>query len=588
MGFWFAKTFSRRIALFFCSLIFAAVGLTGLLLERSAKKIVIRELSSGLKAQARIIASQTAASGWNAAPGGALEKSAAALARACGCRVTFISPGGAVLGDSQVLADRLDAVENHSGRPEVRAALRGGEEYDIRRSRTVGEEFLYTAAPDIENGAPLGVVRLAVPLAQVNRETARLRSVTGWIMALMLLCALLAALWLARSLGRPVREIAQAAARFAAGDYQTRLRAMPPDEHGGLAAALNGMAGKIQAAIAELESDKGRLSAILSSMGSAVVAVSAEGRILFANEAFNALFPSGAGGKTLPEAARSPQLARMLAKTAAERRALSEELTVFNPAETVLAAQSAPLAGGGALAVLHDMTRLRRLEFARRDFTASVSHELRTPITAIKAAAETLLDGALEDQENSREFVEAINQDAQRLARLVDDILDLAAVESGRRPPKFEPVVLAEIAEEISARLKPIAAAREIIITIDGSLAALPQLRADKTQLEQIFTNLIDNAVKFNRQGGRVELSAALEGKTAVVRVKDTGVGIPQKDLPRIFERFYRVDKARSREMGGTGLGLAIVKHLAEAHGGSVSVESAEGEGSIFTVILPA
>ena len=591
---WFAGKFSRRIALYICALVFAAVTVTGLLLERAAKGALLHELATGLRGQAAVLSAQIPSDKW-LGTGDSMEKTAGYFAAVCNCRVTLLNARGTVLGDSGVAQENLAQVENHAGRPEVRSALSGGEDYDIRRSHTLGTDFLYAAFPVYNGKELLGVVRLAVPLTQVAQKTARLRFLTLVILGLLLVLALAAALRLAASLGRPVNEIADAAKSLAAGDYGVRLRNFSTDEHGALAAALNLLAARVQESVFALEEDRARLAAILSNMGEAVAALDTQGKIQFANRDFARLFrpamPNTAG-LSLAEVVRNPQLEDLFSGVMSKGEPVVAEVIVFNGGETVFEAHAAPLSASGrltgAILVLHDITRVRALERMRRDFVASVSHELRTPIASIRASAETLLDGALEDAANNRDFVEAIGQDASRLELLVDDILDLSAVEAGRRQPRLESVALSQIAAQTVARLANFAAGLEVALSADKELAALPPVRADRVQLEQILTNLINNAMKFNRPGGSVFVTASIAGGMVCVSVKDTGLGIPQKDLPRIFERFYRVDKARSRRMGGTGLGLSIVKHLVEAHGGVVTVESAEGSGSTFSFTLPA
>jgi two-component system phosphate regulon sensor histidine kinase PhoR len=587
---WFSAKFARRLALYFCALIFAAVLAAGLLLERAAKNAMLGELSGGLRGQAAILAAQIPVTGWSSSDGG-MEKEAARFSAICNCRVTFIDPQGTVLGDSGVSAGDLPQVENHSGRPEVRAALSGRQDYDIRLSHTLNSNFLYVALPAYDGAKLLGIVRLAVPLDRVDAKIAHLRFITFTILGIMLLLAVACALRLAASLAMPLNGIAMVAKKLAGGDYAARVRFSSSDEHGELAEALNMLAERVQETLNALEQDRARLAAILSSMGEALVALDASGKIQFANRDFWKIFNLSGGNKglSLAEATRNAKLEELFEAVMRSGSSAVAETVIFSGGETIFEVRAAPLVSvgriNGAILVLHDVTRVRSLENMRRDFVASVSHELRTPIASIKASAETLLDGALEDAANNRDFVEAIGQDASRLESLVDDILDLSAVEAGRRQPKFEKLELEPAVRQIVARLANFAAGLEVELSAP-ELSSLPAVRADRVQFEQILTNLINNAVKFNRPGGRVMLSALREGDAVRVTVRDTGIGIPQKDLPRIFERFYRVDKARSRRMGGTGLGLSIVKHLVEAHGGAVRVESVEGEGSAFSFTL--
>ncbi len=399
--------------------------------------------------------------------------------------------------------------------------------------------------------------------------------------------------WVSRFFTRPVSELAKVARQLAEGNYDARVVSRLSGEHGRLGATLNLLAEKFQESIRELSLEKGRLCAILANMVEAVVAIGAEDRILAVNPALCRLFGVNSReciGKPFLDVFRHSQLNFLLAATKEGHGEKTAEIKVFTPEERTFEAHAVPLVledgKPGALLVLHDITRLRALEQLRRDFVANVSHELHTPLASIKAFAETLLAGALEDPDHRREFVEAIEKDADRMTSLVEDLLHLAFIESGRQGLRLEPVSLADLARDETARLKPLAEKKKIKLDCQWD-PAIPLVRADKNQIRQVVTNFLDNAIKFNKEGGRVGISADVKDGFVALSIEDTGIGIPSEDLARIFERFYRVDKARSRELGGTGLGLAIVKHIAESHGGSVSVESVEGKGSVFRLTLP-
>jgi two-component system phosphate regulon sensor histidine kinase PhoR len=347
------------------------------------------------------------------------------------------------------------------------------------------------------------------------------------------------------------------------------------------------------AAKLELSREKAQVSAILANMVEAVIAVDGSGRVVAVNPALARLFGIGgdaAPGRPLIEVLRHHRLNELLGVTAADGQARVEEVRVAEPDERVFEAHTGPLrlddGPPGALLVLHEITRIRKLEQVRKDFVANVSHEMRTPLASIRAFAETLRLGGLDDRENRLSFVEAIESDAERMTRLVDDLLELAALESGGRLPKLEKLKLEAAAREVVTGLQPLAARKKVKLEV-GPFDAAPVVLADRVQLRHVLTNLLDNAIKFNKEGGLVSLSSSLGEGQVVVSVRDTGPGIPASDQPRLFERFYRVDSARSRELGGTGLGLSIVKHIVEAHGGAVSVESRVGEGSTFRFTLP-
>jgi len=339
--------------------------------------------------------------------------------------------------------------------------------------------------------------------------------------------------------------------------------------------------------------DSPELSLILAHMAEAVVALDGGGKIIFINPSTARLFQLEAdqvAGRSILETIRNNDLheiAKSVRETSLPR---SDEITILSPEERIFEVQTVPLeispAETGALLVLHNITRLRRLEEVRKDFVANVSHELRTPLAAIKGFAETLRLGAIEDKEHRDEFIASIEKHAENLTAMVDDLLKLSAIESKQQAPKLEPISLFEIITAIVTSLSKSAKQNNIRLAIQ-SLDALPEIRADRSQIKQLFTNLIENAIKYNRPGGNVHIAGNVDGNSIVITVADTGIGIPHEDIPRIFERFYRVEKGRSREMGGTGLGLSIVKHIVEAHGGSIRVESEEGKGSIFSVRLP-
>ena len=362
------------------------------------------------------------------------------------------------------------------------------------------------------------------------------------------------------------------------------------DEMSALASSLQLSARQVRVMVETLQRESSRLEAILSSMVEAVVAVDPLLRITFVNRAFAELM-----GMTLPIAPGIPlvQVARdhafleMCTNVLAAGESQQKRLVLAAAGARSFEVQVAPLAGDphrGAIAMLYDVTDMERLERIRKDFVANVSHELRTPLAAVTGYAETLLEGALEDQENGRKFVEIILSKARQLNNIVADLLVLSTLESGK-PPLPEPISLRESIESALRTVEPVARTRGVHL-VCGEFDDLRVL-GHEIRLEQVFVNLLDNAIKFNRPDGEVRVEVARASESAVVRVKDTGLGIPSRDLPRIFERFYRVDKARSRATGGTGLGLAIVKHAVEQMGGSVSVESRLGQGTVFTVALP-
>lgn len=432
----------------------------------------------------------------------------------------------------------------------------------------------------------LGMVVLSAPVVWscvrlLPREWAALASVAA---------VGAAAVFFGAELGERHSSLLGVVRRLSAGDYRARAAA----GDGGLGAEVNRLAESVAATVADLSRDKAQLGAVLDQMTEAVVAVDAEGRVLVVNPALSRLLgvdPASARGRGYIESLRHQAISGLISAVLRDGSVLAQEVRLFTREELVFDAHAAPLlqqgAVAGALVVLHDITRLRRLEQVRRDFVANVGHELRTPLASIKGFAETLREGAMGEPELAAEFLSTIEEHADRMSKLVDDLLDLAAIESGHRQPRLEAVELGPLCADVARQLEPQAEAAGVRVSA-LPMEGLPRARADREQLRQILVNLVSNAVKYNEKDGLVELSAEAWKGGLRVSVRDTGMGIPESDLPRVFERFYRVDKARSREAGGTGLGLAIVKHLVEAHGGEVSVESRQPGGSTFRFTLPA
>lgn len=568
--------FAPRLALAVGALLAAAIGALGLAFAEDLRRELVGDLTRSLLVEGRLAA---------AAPAPDVRS----LSRMCGCRVSLIAADGALKADSELDDSSLARAENHRGRPEIAAALAGREESAVRRSATVGVDFLYAAVP-----AKPGALRLSLPLTVVQSRVSRARAFVLWAALATFAAALILAWLLARAAGRPLEEMAAVARRLAAGDYGARVRGpLGGDERALLGETLNALAERVEETVGELSRDKGRLAAVLDQMAEGVVAVDAEGRVLLVNPALSRLLgidAAQARGRVYLESLRHHGLAELVGEVLRGGEPAARELRLFSPGELVFDAHAAPLLKdgrpAGALVVLHDITRLRRLEQVRRDFVANVSHELRTPLASIKGFAETLIDGALDDKEHRLGFVKTIEEQAVQLSKLVDDLLDLSSIESGHRQPRLAPTDLRALAVEVSRRFAAAAADRGVTLAAgaSGPAGAL----ADADQVRQILANLIDNAIKYTDSGGRVEISLETKGGEVVTSVRDSGVGIPEADLARVFERFYRVDKSRSREAGGTGLGLAIVKHLVEAQGGRVWVESRQPGGSTFHFALKA
>jgi two-component system phosphate regulon sensor histidine kinase PhoR len=519
-----------------------------------------------------------------------------------GLRITVVAANGTVLADSTRTPRQLAAMDNHRGRPEIHQALAGragrgaaaaaGTGVSVRRSATTGETYVYAARTFADARGRTFVLRLAEPLAQIRRLRGHLAAAMALATAAAGFAVLLTALWLDRRLFRPLYGLITGAGQLAAG--QARRVAVPAEgELAALATALNHLAETAERQFAVVRKERDQLQIILASMAEGVLVVGADSRALLVNPAFCRLFDLGGDitGRPLLELVRRPELAHLVADTLALGEPQSGQIELQAPERRTVLLASAALAGGehGAVLVARDTTELTRVADMRRDFVANVSHELKTPLAAIRGYAETLRDGALEEPPTALRFTERILWQCRRLQALLDDLLTLSRLESVAMPAEREPVDLRLVARRAVELLAAAAQEKKLTVKIDevAEPAWLPLVPGDENGLERLLVNLVDNAVKYNRPGGEVTIRLLREDSQALIEVSDTGIGIPQEALARIFERFYRVDKGRAREEGGTGLGLAIVKHVAQAHGGQVEVESRTGRGTTFRVRLP-
>lgn len=505
-----------------------------------------------------------------------LQSIAAQEAHAAGARATVIDADGKVLADSESDAATM---ENHAHRTEFVAALRGQVGSETRRSHTLGIPFLYVAAP-VSGGA----VRLAYPLSGVQAATAHVRRQLLLASTLAFVVALLLAGLAAHSNSSRLRRIVQFAERIAAGDLGARIEERSGDEIGKVASALDKTARHLEESFAALETSRRQLETLLNSMQDAVIAVANDTRVQWANQAMDRLVPQKTRlQEPVVETVRDPDFLAAVRSAVEGRKVATTRAASLLPGRA-FDVTAAPMPGGGAVAVLRDLTETERVEKTRRDFIANVSHELRTPLTSIQGYAETLLEGS-PGNGHSREFVEIIRKNAARMSRLTEDLLTLARVESGEQRFHVGPVLPAEILREAEESFREIARTQGVELDVEDS-TSMP-VQADREAIHQVFANLVDNAVKYGASGGRVVLGARPAGPGAEFYVRDFGPGIASEHLPRLFERFYRVDKARSRESGGTGLGLAIAKHIVLAHQGTIRASSELNHGSTFLFTLP-
>ncbi len=502
-------------------------------------------------------------------------------------RLTVVASDGTVLADSARSRLAVQAMDNHADRPEIRQAAARGRGSSVRRSTTTGKRYVYAARTATDPEGRLYVLRLARPLDRLQAPAASLARVLLPTAAAALLAAAAVAWYLDRRLFRPLATTLARAGQLGAERWRGRLDVPEAPEPAALARTLNRLGEEFRQQLTAAETERDRLQTSLASMSEGVMVTDPDGRIRFANPAFQALFgvEGPVAGKLPLEVTRQPLLAELLAATSHGRLPVSRNLEL--PDGRTLTLSSAGLVeGGGAVVVVGDITEATRLAAVRRDFVANASHELKTPVAAIRACAETLRDGALGDPEVASRFVASIVDQCRSLERLIGDLLTLSRLEGAAPAPARQPVDLEAILRAAVQAVAAQARARQVDLAVEA--APTSPVSGDGGELERMLANLLDNAVQYNRPGGEVVARLGQEGDQVVVEIADTGIGIPPQALPRIFERFYRVDVGRSRAAGGTGLGLAIVKHVAQAHGGRVEVESRPGVGSTFRVRLPA
>lgn len=555
----------------------------------SLERVTLRQVRESLERQARVAGSILSPVYRTDSPQ-AFQERVRSLGLLAGARLTWIAPDGRVLADSYEAYSVLSLLENHRERPEVRMASEAGIGSSVRYSSTVGMRMLYVALAVRGEGGDAGFVRLAYPLADLDSRIRRLGWLIGGAAAAALGVTIFLGLRFTRHIAGPVWEMADAAGEIARGDFGRQVTVPEDEELGRLAMALNRMSIEVREKIQQISSDGERLRGILAGMVEGVLVLDRDGRILLANHALESMFnlsPGAAVGASCAEVIRHHDLNEFLSSVFASRGESRIEITTHAPPLRVYTVQASIVrdAAGetlGAVLVFHEITELKRLEMIRKDFVANVSHELKTPLTAIKGFIEALTDGAKNDPGQADRFLDILRRETDRLDAIVSDLLRLSAIESGRVALAPVPVDLRGAAERVVSIVAPGAERRRHRLSIE-----VPEnltVRADPALLDQLLQNLLDNATKYTPDGGEIVVRAESQSGAVILSVRDNGIGIPLKEQARIFERFYRVDRGRSRELGGTGLGLSIVKHIADAHGWTVSVESIPGKGSAFTV----
>ncbi len=523
----------------------------------------------------------------------AVENISRKLGERSNTRITVILPSGKVIGDSRENPGRMD---NHAERPEIREALAGRIGTSTRYSFTLRQTMMYVAVPLKHEGEVEAAVRTALPVTAIEDALgSQYFEIAIWGLGIALIAALIS-LIVSRRITRPLETLRDGADKFARGELEHRLNVTGSLEIASLAESMNQMASKLDHRIRTVLKQRNEQQAVLSSMVEGVLGVDDKECLISMNPAASRMLEvdeRGAGGRTIQEIVRNTDLQRFVSRALASNKPIEKELVFGENRDRLIQAHGTVLRGEnneriGALIVLNDITRLRQLENIRRDFVANVSHELKTPITSILGSVETLLDGALDDKEDARRFLEITRRHADRLAAIIDDLLSLSRIEqeTERREISLTICPVADVLTSAMRFCEDQAEAAGIRLECDCRSEIMGRINAPL--LEQAVINLLTNAIKYSDTGGVVWIEMLEEGERVVINIRDEGLGIAEEHLPRLFERFYRVDKARSRKQGGTGLGLAIAKHITQAHGGRISVKSRPGEGSVFTISLPS
>jgi two-component system phosphate regulon sensor histidine kinase PhoR len=507
-------------------------------------------------------------------------------------RITVVLPDGQVIGDTEADPSTMD---NHSDRVEILTALGGNVGKSIRYSHTIDTDMLYVAIPVYDHDQILAVIRISIALTSLEKavlEANREIFIGALLMAFLIA---IASFVISRKISKPLEIIKNGADRFASGDLDHKIHVNASEELNSLADAMNNMALELKNRIIDVERQRNEKEAVFDSMVEGVLAVDLDERIISINRAAAGLLGINiekAAGQTIQEAIRNARLQMLITKTLQNNESTTDEIIIYDGQELYLQANGTPLENNlnkkiGVLVVLENITRLKKLENIRREFVANVSHELKTPITSIKGYIETLMDSPDMNKEEMRKFLEIADKHANRLGAIVDDLLQLSSIErdlekGGITPDRGKIYTVVE-----NAILFCQSKANQKKIKINLACSSDLEANINSQLLEQAIINLIDNAINFSEPGELIDISARKSQAEIIVEVKDNGCGIESEHLPRLFERFYRVDKSRSRHKGGTGLGLSIVKHIAQAHGGYPSVDSTPDKGSIFRIHLP-
>lgn len=586
------RSFRLRLILSYVFVVAISFSLIAFFIDRGLEDRSFQDIKSALVSQNYLIENQIPRGSFKNSDTAYFDSLAKELGPKIKCRITFINAQGKVLADSDYSQADVLAMDNHISRPEVLQALTRGTGIDKRYSYTKKSDMFYVAIAAKDGGQAVGIVRLALPALAIDKTLFSIKKIifTGLILAVIL--ALIFGFIFTKLIFKPLNRLIDISRRISQDDFSQRIRQHGEDEIGELAEAINKMAQGIEDKIKEVSMQNQHLKAIFNSMIEGVIVIDKSGRIVSINGTIEKIFDisrKNAENKIFLEVIRNNELWDIVDKVIKEGSIIFREITLDWPVQRILKINASSIfentSVSGCLLVLHDVTEIRKLEKIRSDFVANVSHELKTPLTSIKGFVETLLEGALEDKQNSRQFLKIIQDHTNRLNNLINDLLELSYLESEEVSLEKNEINLTKLVDKVLTGFKTEQIKNNI--KIENNLPQGLTLRVNDSKIEQVFINLVDNAIKFNRENGFIRIYNEYLGAEVKIIIEDSGVGIPQKDISRIFERFYRVDRARSRQMGGTGLGLSIVKHIVELHGGKVGVESTEGLGSKFWFILP-
>ncbi|EAD7015919.1 PAS domain-containing protein [Listeria monocytogenes] len=521
-----------------------------------------------------------------------IQKSLDPLGEDIDARITVIDSKGDVVADTKKDPEKLD---NHMNRPEVTDILKKGERVgiSIRESDSLGYSMLYVAVPVKHQGKTDGVLRISISLESVDAAVAKLWGNLALIFGIALVIIAAISVFIARKITRPVREIIEVSTDLANHKYDSRIHGKISGELQDLSISVNTLAESLETQMFEIKQNEQRLNAIVQNLVSGVMLINVDKQVIMTNRTmYQILGETEITGKPFYEVIKSFALSQLIEATFETKTIQQKEIILYFPREMILDASVSPILGEngeitGIILLLHDITQIRHLENVRSEFVTNVSHELKTPVTALKGFAETLLDGAMYDEVLLKKFLTIIKEESDRLHRLIMDILALSRIEQNPVAENVELVDVDEVIEQSARTIFEMATEKNIRVTIPEKTSASVMIETDRDKLQQIVINLLSNAINYTPVDGKVEVKLIEQEAEVIIEVTDNGIGIPAKDIDRVFERFYRVDKARSRHSGGTGLGLSIVKHLVENCGGRIEVESQEEVGSTFRVTLP-